>query len=154
MGRDRIDLLLEGADATRTFAARLAPSLPPNTLLALYGELGAGKTTFMQGLVQGLGASSSLVQSPTFVYLHSYPTRPPVYHFDLYRLSSPDDFLAMGFEEFFEKGGITAIEWPERIATILPPTALSIHFTAPSPDTRRLILSPPFPKTDMLDIQS
>ena len=94
----------------------------------------------MQGLVQGLGGSQDMVQSPTFVYLHHYPTNPPVFHFDLYRLRSIDDFFAMGFEEYFEKEGITAIEWPERIASILPPAAIKIRLSLVSETARRLVI--------------
>jgi len=120
--------LLDSPEKTRFFAARLAPLLPQNCLIALYGTLGAGKTTFVQGLLQGLGgALGDLAQSPTFTYLHLYNSTPPLYHFDLYRLSRAEDFFAMGFEESFEAGGIVAIEWPERIAGHLPKPHLEIR---------------------------
>lgn len=82
-----------------------------------------------------------MVQSPTFVYLHHYPTRPSTYHFDLYRLKSCDDFLAMGFDEYFEKEGITAIEWPERISSILPQTTIHIYLSSIDEHQRRLVLA-------------
>jgi tRNA threonylcarbamoyladenosine biosynthesis protein TsaE len=132
--------ILEGTEATQNFAAALSKTLPPRSLIALSGDLGSGKTTFMQGLIQGFGGSQAMVQSPTFVYLHHYPTTPPVYHFDLYRLRSIDDFYAMGFEEYFEKDGITAIEWPERIASILPSTAIKIQLSVVSETARRLVI--------------
>ena len=122
--------VLEGADQTRDFATQLARSLPQKCTLALYGDLGAGKTTFMQGLVRGLQGTEEDVHSPTFVYLHLYQTATiPVFHFDLYRLSQESDFLALGFNEYFEKEGITAIEWPERIQNLLPPTTISLYFS-------------------------
>jgi len=132
--------ILEGTEATQKFAVALSKTLPPRSLIALSGDLGSGKTTFMQGLIQGFGGSQAMVQSPTFVYLHHYPTTPPVYHFDLYRLRSIDDFYAMGFEEYFEKDGITAIEWPERIASILPSTAIKIQLSVVSETARRLVI--------------
>ena len=132
--------ILEGTEATQKFAAALSKTLSPRSLIALSGDLGSGKTTFMQGLIQGFGGSQAMVQSPTFVYLHHYPTTPPVYHFDLYRLRSIDDFYAMGFEEYFEKDGITAIEWPERIASILPSTAIKIQLSVVSETARRLVI--------------
>lgn len=127
MGRKRI--VLKNPDATRSFAAKLSSRLRIPCIIALFGDLGAGKTTFMQGLVRGLGGSEWDVQSPTFVYLHHYPTKIPVYHFDLYRLRSSEEFLSMGFDEYFKKNGITAIEWPERISGILPSNAIQIHLT-------------------------
>ncbi len=140
MGRDRVDLLLDGEEATRCFAEKLASSLSANTIIALYGDLGAGKTTFMQGLIRGLGGKEEMVQSPTFVYLHLYPTALPVFHFDLYRLRTAKEFTSMGFDEYFENGGITAIEWPERIASILPASAIGVHLTHISENVRRLVM--------------
>ncbi len=124
---------LEGPEQTREFAARFAQSLPKNCVLALYGDLGAGKTTFMQGLVRGLKGNEDEVHSPTYLYLHLYDTDPPVFHFDLYRMQSPKDFTSMGFEEYFEKGGITAIEWPEKIENLLPASTISLYFTHQEP---------------------
>ena len=138
MGRERVAMILNGADATRQFAAELAPKLTANTVLALYGDLGAGKTTFLQGLVRGLGGSEEAVHSPTYLYLHLYPAFLTVHHFDLYRLRSSDDFLAMGFAECFESGGITAIEWPERIEMILPVKRIEIRFTTLSEESRKI----------------
>lgn len=104
----------------------MAKTLNPDDVVLLTGDLGAGKTTLVRGLVQGLN-SSDLVQSPTYVYLQIYEGAFPIYHFDLYRLTSVDDFLAMGFEEFFTKNGICLIEWPERIRPILPEKAIWIE---------------------------
>jgi len=140
MGRNRIETILQGPEATQEWAFAFSKTLTPGSLIALSGDLGSGKTTFMQGLVHGLGGLQTMVQSPTFVYLHHYPTTPPVYHFDLYRLRSADDFLAMGFEEYFEKEGITAIEWPERIASILPADTIKIHLSIISKTARHLVI--------------
>lgn len=104
---------------------RFALELPPGTILALSGELGAGKTTFVQGLAEGLGAEGP-VASPTFVLLNVHKG---LYHFDLYRLKEASDFLALGFDEYFEKGGICAIEWPERIQELLPSHTKWIRFS-------------------------
>lgn len=127
MGRERI-IFLASAEETSSFGEELAPLLKPNTVLALSGDLGAGKTTFVQGLARGLGIDQPIL-SPTFVYLNLYPGIRPLFHFDLYRLKSSSDFFSLGFEEYFEKEGICAIEWPERIACALPPSTFSITFT-------------------------
>ena len=103
----------------------MAGSLPSKAVLALSGDLGAGKTTFVQGLAEGLGIQER-IQSPTFVLLNIYEG---LKHFDLYRMKTSSDFTQLGFDEYFETDGICAIEWPERIQDILPPDTIYIHFT-------------------------
>ena len=122
MGRKR----LKTAQETLSFGKLLATKLAPNTILALSGDLGAGKTTFVQGLASGLGIEDPIV-SPTFVYLNIYEGTIPLYHFDLYRLKTPSDFAELGFDEYFARGGICAIEWPERIE--IPSNAIHLIFT-------------------------
>lgn len=120
MGRERVITFLPTAEETKLFATEFAHTLPPNSILALQGDLGAGKTTFVQGLAQGLGITE-LVQSPTFTYLQIYEES--LYHFDLYRLKNERDFTLLGFEEYFDAGGIVVIEWPGRIASLIPASA-------------------------------
>lgn len=127
MGRNRI-VSLSSAEETIEFGKFLASCLSPGSILALSGDLGSGKTTFVQGLAIGLGINVP-IQSPTFVFLNHYSGAVPLYHFDLYRMRGIDDFLGLGFEEYFDAGGICAIEWSERIAPLLPPYARHITFT-------------------------
>lgn len=89
-------------------------------LLCLQGDLGAGKTTLIRGIVQGLQADPKSVSSPTFTYLNIYQGSCPIFHFDLYRLKGVEEFLAMGFESFLEEEGVVCMEWSERIEEILP----------------------------------
>lgn len=120
MGRRRI--VLSSIEETIAFGKRLASSLNPNDILALEGDLGSGKTHLVKGIALGLGfLSETEVQSPTFIYLSCYPTRIPLYHFDLYRLKTEGEFLSAGFDEYFYKGGVAVIEWPSRISSLLPP---------------------------------
>ena len=112
--------LLKNVEETRAFAKQLAQRLKPGDIIALFGDLGSGKTTFVQGLIP-----SKEVTSPTFSYLHIYGN---FYHFDLYRLPSIDDFIALGFQDYFFAGGICCIEWPEKIVSLLPPHSIHIHF--------------------------
>jgi tRNA threonylcarbamoyladenosine biosynthesis protein TsaE len=133
MGGDRIipfqTLELETTEKTKEFGERCARFLSPNSIVALFGDLGAGKTTFVQGVALQLGIKAP-IQSPTYTYLNCYEEgKIPLYHFDLYKLKNASDFLALGFEEYFDKGGITLIEWAERISPILPSTALSVVFS-------------------------
>lgn len=127
MGREQLRELSSQEEMV-AFGKATAEKLAPNTLLALSGDLGAGKTTFAQGLAQGLQIQEPIC-SPTFIYLNAYKAATPLFHFDLYRLKSPSDFLALGFDEYFDKGGICVIEWPERIIDLLPPTTFWLFFS-------------------------
>ena len=118
---------LSSSEDTISFGKHYASLLPAGSIIALSGDLGAGKTTFVQGIAQGLSISES-VQSPTFNYLNIYHGALPLYHFDLYRMKGPSDFFSMGFEEYFNSDGITVIEWAERLDGMLPPHTLFIHF--------------------------
>lgn len=122
MGRIR----LENAEATIALGQKMATQLRSGAILALSGELGAGKTTFVQGLAQGLGLKEP-IQSPTFILLNNYEER--LFHFDLYRLKNSTDFTSLGFEEYLYKEGICVIEWPERIASLLPPATIHIRLS-------------------------
>lgn len=106
----------------------LATTLTPGAVLLFYGDLGAGKTTCIKGLAQTLcGVDPLEVHSPTFTYLNIYEGAIPLYHFDLYRLEKPEEFYAMGFEEYFDGRGITAIEWAERLGSHFPPDAIQVQ---------------------------
>ena len=112
-------------EKTLAFGKEIAQSISKNTVLALSGDLGAGKTTFVQGLALGLSIEEP-IQSPTFVLLNVYEG---LAHFDLYRLKSPDDFMSLGFDEYFHNNNICAIEWPDRIKDLLPKDTIHIHFS-------------------------
>jgi tRNA threonylcarbamoyladenosine biosynthesis protein TsaE len=104
------------ADETLKAGQEIAKLLNPGDVVCLTGELGAGKTTLIKGIAQQIaGIPPREVISPTFTYLHIYPGNPPLYHFDLYRLSSPEQFFSLGFPEFLGKTGICCIEWPDKI---------------------------------------
>jgi tRNA threonylcarbamoyladenosine biosynthesis protein TsaE len=138
MGRDRI-VSLSSPEETIAFGKFLASCLSPGSVLALSGDLGSGKTTFVQGLALGLGIEVP-IQSPTFVFLNHYSGTVPLFHFDLYRMKGVEDFLGLGFEEYFDEGGICAIEWSERIASLLPLDAW--HITFSYDDTGRKVSFP------------
>jgi tRNA threonylcarbamoyladenosine biosynthesis protein TsaE len=104
------------AEETHFSGKELSASLNKNDIVAFIGDLGAGKTTFIKGVCEGLGIEKDLVNSPTFSYLNSYISEKcPVFHFDLYRIKKENDFLALGFDEFLEADGITLIEWADII---------------------------------------
>lgn len=116
-------------EETMTLAKAFSKTLLKGDIVCFFGDLGAGKTTFIKGLASQFGVAEELVTSPTFQYVHIYEGSLPIFHFDLYRLSGPDDFLSHGFEEFFAKPGISCIEWAEKIETILPKTAIRISIS-------------------------
>src|SRR3954467_4297749 len=105
---------------TEAVAAELSSAFRGGEVVALHGDLGAGKTQFVRGLVRGLGGEPRAVSSPTVVLLNVYDGgRLPVYHLDAYRVTGPDDFESIGFAELLEQGGVVAVEWPERVSTLL-----------------------------------
>ena len=122
---------------TEAFAAELARKLPPGTVLAFRGGLGAGKTTFTRGLARGLGSESE-VSSPTFALVHEYESNPPLYHFDMYRINTMDDLYSTGFFDYLENGGILAIEWSENIESALPEYAIRISIRRGEEDNQRI----------------
>ena len=116
-------------EETWDLAARLAGELSPGSVVALHGDLGAGKTCFVQGLAAALGIDEPIT-SPTYTLIGEYEGRLPLHHIDLYRLSGPEEALGLGIEEYFDTNGITAIEWAERAEGILPPDLLHIRIEA------------------------
>lgn len=131
---------LETRSSEETFLAGLSlgKTLKPNSVVAFFGELGAGKTTFIKGFVSTL--SPETVTSPTFSYLHIY--RGPqynIYHFDLYRLRSEKDFIDLGFGEYLKNDGICLIEWAEKIGPILPSDTIRVSFEHRGEDRRAIL---------------
>lgn len=137
-------LTTHSAEETRVVGQRLAETLLPGTLLTLTGDLGAGKTTLVQGLLEGLGAERPYV-SPTFVIMKQYelPTQSVtgikhVYHADAYRVAAKD-FTEMGFAEWCaDPEGLVILEWPERIGDILPKHRIEILLTTTSEVDREI----------------
>lgn len=114
-------VLSKSESETLALGESIGSSLPKGTVVILYGELGAGKTTLMKGLIHAATAEAlNSVTSPTFNLLQIYEGEKPVYHFDLYRLKSQGEFLAQGFQDYFNLDGICCIEWPEMITQLLP----------------------------------
>jgi tRNA threonylcarbamoyladenosine biosynthesis protein TsaE len=122
---------------TAAIGGQLATKLAPGSIVTFFGELGAGKTTCIKGIATALtGMPEEAINSPTFGYMHIYPGRIPVYHFDLYRLNNSGEFIDMGFDEYLYADGVCCIEWSERIADILPAGAITISATHAGGDNR------------------
>ena len=135
-------------EQTEAIAADLAASLRGGECVALHGDLGAGKTQFVRGLVRGLGGDSRAVSSPTFVLLNVYEGgRLTVYHLDAYRVGGADDFDAIGFSELLDQGGVVVVEWAGRVQGLLPPERLNVQIDHVGGARRRITIAPP-PWTD------
>ncbi len=127
------------AEETIAWGKELAKELRPGAVVCLFGDLGAGKTTLIKGIVEAVtGNNADSVCSPTFSYLNIYPGPCPVYHFDLYRLQDAEDFISMGFEEYLLGEGICCVEWSERIETILPSHCLKISLEYGGEEERKI----------------
>jgi tRNA threonylcarbamoyladenosine biosynthesis protein TsaE len=126
---------------TEAIAADLAQSLRGGECIALNGELGAGKTQFVRGLLKGLGGDGQIVSSPTFVLLNVYEGgRLTVYHLDAYRVGGAEDFEAIGFSELLEQGGVVVVEWARRVDALLPPGRIEVDIKATSKHRREIAI--------------
>jgi tRNA threonylcarbamoyladenosine biosynthesis protein TsaE len=130
------ELQSAGPGDTRKHGERLGALLGPGDVVLLSGELGAGKTTFVQGLARGLGFEDS-VSSKSFVILGEYRGRTTLYHADLYRLEDPEQVWELGLEEI-ARDGVLVVEWPERAPDVLPGEHLLVQFEVTGQETRRL----------------
>ena len=127
---------LDNVDATRSLGRRLGESAPPGAVVALRGELGAGKTALAKGVGAGLGVTA-IVTSPTFILMAVYEGgRLPLYHADLYRLGDESELLELGLDEALEGDGLSLVEWPDRFPGVLPADHLEIHLRWTGEDTR------------------
>lgn len=117
-------------EATAAFAKQLSAHLKPGNILALVGELGAGKTTFVKSLAHAWGVPSKTpVTSPTFTLIQEYPAaKGPFFHIDFYRLSKENELSQLGLEEYFEGKGIVVVEWADRFPTLFPEKTLWLEF--------------------------
>lgn len=128
------------AEQTRTLAAELAVALPPDTTLALHGNMGVGKTTFVQGLAQGLGVHEH-VTSPTFAIYSVYQgTKKKLIHLDAYRLEKEAQIESLLLDEFLVSPYVLAIEWPEKTGAWLPKDAWHLTLSIVDGDRHRLVL--------------
>lgn len=126
-------------DETRKAGEWLSARLGPGDVIACMGELGAGKTCFIQGLVRGLGCSSPAA-SPTFVLVNYYKGRLPVYHVDAYRTESLTEILDLGIEEMLSGDGVTVIEWGEKLLPLLPPRTIVVRISGLGDEPREIVL--------------
>ncbi len=123
--------------ATEAFGRRLGALLFPGAVVALVGQLGAGKTHLTRAIAEGLQVkNSAVVNSPTFVLIQEYAARLPIYHFDAYRLSGPREFAELGADEYFRGDGVCVVEWADKVEATLPANHLRIEIEVVSEHQR------------------
>lgn len=135
----RAEITSASPEETQDAGERLGRSLGPGAVVALTGELGAGKTCFIQGLVRGLGVTTRAT-SPTFVLINQYRGRLPVYHVDAYRTDSLTELIDLGLLELMGGDGVTVIEWADKLRSLLPSEAIRIHIEGVGDEPRVLTI--------------
>ena len=124
-----MEFITNSPEETEKIGAAIGKIIPAGTVLAYRGDLGAGKTVFTRGLARGLGFTEA-VTSPTYTIVNEYlGGRLPLFHFDMYRLSSADDLFDIGWEDYLSRGGVCAVEWSEQVADALPEGTVYVTLT-------------------------
>jgi tRNA threonylcarbamoyladenosine biosynthesis protein TsaE len=122
---------------TEWLGGALAAEAGPGTVIGLVGPLGSGKTRLARAVAEALGVDPGAIASPTFVLIHEYEGRLPVIHCDVYRLGSPDEFDALGVADYWSERGVFLVEWADRVADRLPPTAWTVRIEPTGWSARR-----------------
>ena len=134
-----MEFITNSPEETEKIGAAIGKIIPAGTVLAYRGDLGAGKTAFTRGLARGLDISER-VTSPTFTIVNEYEGgRLPLFHFDLYRLSSSDELFDIGWEDYLSRGGVCAVEWSENVADALEEDAIRVDLRRGESDGQRII---------------
>ncbi len=132
-------MISKSVEETIETGARLAKTLKRGDVVALVGNLGAGKTVFTKGIAKGLGVKNPrYVNSPTFVLIKEYKGRLPLYHFDLYRLTTTNILDAESYEEYFYGDGVTVIEWADKIRKLLPQKYIEVTLAVVGENSRKI----------------
>ena len=122
---------------TETFGEKFAQKVYPGMVIAMYGDLGAGKTAFVRGLARGMGIRTR-VTSPTFSIVNEYTGCIPLYHFDMYRLSSAEELFDIGWEDYMRKKGVCVVEWAENVAEIFENDVVRVNIRRISENSREI----------------
>ena len=135
-------LISRSPEETQAIGERLGARLAAGAVVACTGELGAGKTCFLQGLARGLGVTGD-VTSPTFVLINQYRGRLPVYHLDAYRTGSLTELVDLGLEEMLHGDGVTVIEWADKLLPLLPARTIRVHLSGLGDEPREIAIQEP-----------
>ena len=121
-------IITKSEKETQEAGEKLVQTLAPGSVVAMYGDLGAGKTAFVRGMTRGLGINFP-VSSPTFNVVNEYPGKVPLFHFDMYRISDSDAMYDIGWDDYLERGGICAVEWSENVEEAFEPGTVKVNIT-------------------------
>jgi tRNA threonylcarbamoyladenosine biosynthesis protein TsaE len=147
MRLERLDgrLGIESASEAETdwLGRALAAEVTPGTVIGLIGPLGAGKTRLVRAVAEALGVDPGAIASPTFVLIHEYEGRLPVYHFDVYRLRSPEEFDALGPGDYWQGDGVCLVEWADKVLDRLPAEAWVVRVALAGLTARRFEVAVP-----------
>ena len=134
-----MQITTHSADETQALGTKLAKRLQPGDVIAYFGDLGAGKTALTRGIAQGLGITD-IVTSPTYTIVNEYLTgRLPLFHFDMYRLTSSDDLWDIGWEDYLDRQGVCAVEWSENVPEAMT-GALTVRIEKLGDSVRRITI--------------
>jgi tRNA threonylcarbamoyladenosine biosynthesis protein TsaE len=134
---------LDSEAETDRLGRALAEVVGPGVVIGLIGPLGAGKTRLTRAVAEALGVDPRAIASPTFVLIHEYEGRLPVYHFDTYRLHRAEDFEALGVADYWQGAGVCMVEWADRVADLLPEGRWLIRIEPTGPESRRVSIALP-----------
>ena len=135
-------IMSESLQETQSLGEKIGRRLGSQFMISLSGELGSGKTSFVQGLARGLDVPENYyITSPTYSIIHEYPGRIPLFHIDLYRIREKDEIYETGLYEMLDRFGIFAIEWPDLLINDLPADYTAIQFEIKDDDTRKISMT-------------
>ena len=143
---EKIEIHIPNLEALDSAAHEFMAHMGDYTVYAFYGEMGAGKTTFITALCHALGVESDMTSSPSFAIINEYrsdTTAELIYHFDCYRLEKEEEAIEIGTEDYLDSGAICLIEWPERIDSLLPDDMVRVDITVNDDNTRLLTMTLP-----------
>ena len=124
---------------TEDLGAKFAAGLPAGAVVALYGDLGCGKTAFVRGMARGMGLNAA-VTSPTFTIVNEYDGARPLFHFDMYRLSGADELFDIGWEDYLARGGVCAVEWSENVSGAFEGDEIAVRFEKTGDNDREITI--------------
>ena len=127
---------------TELAGERFGASVPDGAVVAMYGELGSGKTAFVRGMARGL-KSPNRVTSPTFTIVNEYEGEISLFHFDMYRLGGADELFGIGWDDYLARGGICVVEWSENVETAFDGSEYTVNIEKRSEDERRITVTEP-----------
>jgi tRNA threonylcarbamoyladenosine biosynthesis protein TsaE len=140
---DGLLIELASEDDTARLGRAIAELVEPGVVVGLVGPLGAGKTRLVRAIAEALGVDPAAISSPTFVLIQEYDGRLPVYHFDAYRLPTPEAFEDLGVAEYWDGGGVCLVEWSDRVRDLLPARSWTVTIRPAGPTARSLRLDLP-----------